>query len=52
VRDPGRAGNALLTLMVDELPPVGTEIVEMGGMPTVSVLDPEGNKITFGQPNS
>jgi hypothetical protein len=50
VRDPERAGNALLTIIGDELPPIDAQLVEQGGMLTVAVIDPEGNKITFGKP--
>jgi catechol 2,3-dioxygenase-like lactoylglutathione lyase family enzyme len=50
VRDPQRAGNALVTLIGDELPAVDGHFAEMGGMLTVEVTDPDGNKIKFGKP--
>jgi catechol 2,3-dioxygenase-like lactoylglutathione lyase family enzyme len=50
VRDAERAGNALITIIVDELPEIDAELVEMGGMLTVEATDPEGNKIKFGRP--
>ena len=50
VRDPYRAGNALITIIVDELPPIDAELVEMGGMLTVEAVDPDGNKIKFARP--
>jgi|SRR5436305_10855548 catechol 2,3-dioxygenase-like lactoylglutathione lyase family enzyme len=49
VRDTERAGNALVTIIVDELPAVDGPIVEMGGMRTVEVADPDGNKIKFAE---
>jgi catechol 2,3-dioxygenase-like lactoylglutathione lyase family enzyme len=50
VRDPERAGNALITIIGDDLPPIDAELVEMGGMLTVEAIDPEGNRIKFGRP--
>jgi hypothetical protein len=50
VRDIDRAGNALITIIGDELPPIDGERVEMGGMLTVEAVDPDGNKIKFGRP--
>jgi hypothetical protein len=50
VRDPERAGNALVTIIVDDLPAIDAELVEMGGMLTVEAVDPEGNKVKFGRP--
>src|SRR3954454_13400241 len=49
VRDAARAGNALITLIVDELPPIEGERGEEGGLPTVEAVDPDGNRIKFGQ---
>jgi catechol 2,3-dioxygenase-like lactoylglutathione lyase family enzyme len=49
VRDPERAGNALITIIGDELPDVDAETFELGGMRCVEVLDPDGNKLKFAQ---
>jgi catechol 2,3-dioxygenase-like lactoylglutathione lyase family enzyme len=50
VRDAERAGNALITIIGDELPPIDGELVEVGGMLTVEAVDPDGNRIKFGRP--
>ena len=47
VRDPERAGNALITLIVDELPAVEGERREEGGLQTLVVTDPAGNTVKF-----
>src|SRR3954452_14875185 len=49
VRDAERAGNALITIIVDELPPIEGARGEEGGLPTVVAVDPDGNRIKFGQ---
>src|SRR3954467_2017502 len=49
VGDAARPGNALITIIGDELPPIDGERVEMGGMLTVEVVDPDGNRIKFGR---
>jgi predicted enzyme related to lactoylglutathione lyase len=60
VADPGRAGKALITLMVDDLDrhvaeleergvAVGAMEIQPGLYRRVAVTDPEGNKISFGQ---
>src|SRR3954447_2187161 len=49
VRDPERAGSALITVIGDELPAIDGDLVEMGGMLTVEAVDPEGNRIKFGR---
>lgn len=60
VADPNRAGKALLTLMVDNLDRQVAELTErgitVGAIETqpglfrrAEVIDPEGNKISFGQ---
>lgn len=57
----GRAGGALLTILVDDLEdqvaqlaerglPVGPIGVIPGAARKVEISDPEGNRITFGQP--
>ena len=57
----GRAGKALLTILVDDLDdqvaqlaarglPVGPIDVIGGSVRRVVIADPEGNRITFGQP--
>jgi catechol 2,3-dioxygenase-like lactoylglutathione lyase family enzyme len=50
VRDQERAGKALITIIGDELPAVDGHFAEMGGMLTVEVTDPDGNRIKFGKP--
>jgi catechol 2,3-dioxygenase-like lactoylglutathione lyase family enzyme len=61
VTDADRAGNGLITLLVDDLDDLvaslsarGIEvgpIQEMGpSVPGFALTDPEGNRITFGQP--
>jgi hypothetical protein len=50
VRDAERAGNALITMIVDELPPVDGECGEEGGLHTLVVTDPDGNTIKFARP--
>jgi hypothetical protein len=53
VRDPDRAGNALVTVIVDDIyeyVPADAELLEEGGMLTAAVTDPEGNRIKFGHP--
>lgn len=50
VRDPQRAGNALITIIGDQLPPFDGKRAEEGGFLTVEVTDPEGNRIKFGRP--
>lgn len=59
VGDSHRAGNALLTLIVDDLEGRVAEIAKRGLVPAIETLpgvgrkavitDPEGNKITFAQ---
>jgi predicted enzyme related to lactoylglutathione lyase len=60
VRDPARAGNALVTLLVDDLDRLVTAIAERGlaveRIDTVrgvgrkaEFFDPDGNKITFAE---
>lgn len=60
IGDPGRAGRALITLMVDDLDRQLAELeargVVVGGIETqpgmyrlAEITDPEGNKIRFGQ---
>ena len=59
----GRAGKALLTILVDDLDdqvaqfrarglPVGPIGVVAGSVRRAVISDPEGNRITFGQPPS
>ena len=61
VTDSERAGRALLTILVDDLEdqiaqliersfPVGLIDVIPGAARKVEISDPEGNKVTFGQP--
>jgi hypothetical protein len=61
VADAERAGKALLTILVDDLEaqvallaarglPVGPIEVMAGAARKVTISDPEGNRITFGQP--
>jgi predicted enzyme related to lactoylglutathione lyase len=61
VADAERAGRALITILVDDLDeqrarlaergvPVGPIEVMPGAARKVEVYDPEGNKVTFGQP--
>jgi catechol 2,3-dioxygenase-like lactoylglutathione lyase family enzyme len=62
VEDPGRAGRTLITLIVDDLDErlerLAAEDIETSAIETVgdgtmrraSVTDPDGNRITFGQP--
>src|SRR3954470_11011619 len=47
VRDEERAGNALITVVVDELPAVDGERGEEGGLETLVVPAPDGNTIKF-----
>jgi catechol 2,3-dioxygenase-like lactoylglutathione lyase family enzyme len=60
IADPGRAGKALITLMVDDLDrlvaelegrgvPAGTIETQPGLYRIVEIPDPEGNRIRFGQ---
>jgi predicted enzyme related to lactoylglutathione lyase len=60
VRDPERAGRALVTVMVDDLDErlagIGERGIEVGeveeiteGVRKVEIADPEGNRIGFGQ---
>ena len=60
IADPGRAGRALITLMVDDLDPLVAELegrgVAVGAIETqpglyrlAEITDPDGNKIRFGQ---
>jgi catechol 2,3-dioxygenase-like lactoylglutathione lyase family enzyme len=61
VQDPDRAGTALLTLLVDDIDAVLAGLAERGlepgaveelsnGVRKAAFADPEGNRITFGQP--
>jgi hypothetical protein len=61
VADAERAGRALITILVDDLDgqvaqlaergvPVGPIEVMPGAARKAEIFDPEGNKITFGQP--
>jgi catechol 2,3-dioxygenase-like lactoylglutathione lyase family enzyme len=61
VADPDRAGKGLITLIVDDLEAHVAELtgrgIEAGAIETLGsvvmkseVVDPEGNRITFGQP--
>ncbi len=61
VADAERAGKALLTILVDDLEaqvaqlaerglPVGPIDVMAGAALKIAISDPEGNRITFGQP--
>ena len=61
VADPERAGGSLLTLLVDdldaELAAIGERGIAHGGIETIpgkvrtaEFVDPEGNKVKFGQP--
>ena len=61
VLDPARAGNALITLLVDDLEAHIAELAGRGiaaaeietipgAVKTAAVTDPDGNRITFGQP--
>jgi len=63
VTDAERAGNGLITLLVDDLDNWVTSlrargidvgpIQEMGpSVPGFAITDPEGNRVTFGQPPS
>jgi catechol 2,3-dioxygenase-like lactoylglutathione lyase family enzyme len=63
VRDPARAGNALLTLLVDDLEAhvagiaargLRAETVDTapGAVPRARIEDADGNRITFGQPGA
>ena len=63
VGDTNRAGNALLTLLVDDLDEQVAALAERGFVPNevetlsdagrkAAFVDPEGNKITFAQPGS
>ena len=49
VRDPDRAGNALIAIIGTPLPAIDAEIVEEGGMRTVTAVDPEGNRVKFAE---
>jgi predicted enzyme related to lactoylglutathione lyase len=60
VSDPARAGNALLTLLVDDLDGLVTELAERGlaveRIDTIrgvgrraEFFDPDGNKVTFAE---
>lgn len=60
VVDPQRAGNALVTIIVDDLDSAVAELAERGiavgevailsnGVRSVAVVDPDGNRIAFGQ---
>lgn len=61
VHDPDRAGNALLTLGVEDLDAALADLAERGLAPgevvdgllgrTASVVDPEGNRISLAQPD-
>jgi catechol 2,3-dioxygenase-like lactoylglutathione lyase family enzyme len=61
VTDPQRAGNGLITLLVDDLDERIAQLTERGidtgpvremgpSVPGIAVTDPDGNRITFGQP--
>ena len=59
VEDPGRAGKSLLTLIVEDLDAEVASVAERGlaadaraeGPPRkAEFVDPDGNKMTFGQP--
>lgn len=61
VADPGRAGSALVTLIVDDLDVVVADIAGRGiAVPAIETIpgaarkaqytDPDGNRVTFGQP--
>ena len=61
VRDPERAGKALLTLLVDDIDAQLAELAERGieagaveelpgRVRRTTITDPEGNSIQFGQP--
>lgn len=61
VGDAGRAGQALLTILVDDLDTHVAELAERGlateaidtvpgVVRTAEITDPDGNRITFGQP--
>lgn len=61
VTDAGRAGSALITLLVDDLDGLIADLssrgVEVGpieekgpSVPGFTLTDPEGNRISFGQP--
>jgi hypothetical protein len=61
VIDADRAGNALITVLVDDLDGLVADLtgrgVEIGpieekgpSVPGITLTDPEGNRITFGQP--
>jgi catechol 2,3-dioxygenase-like lactoylglutathione lyase family enzyme len=61
VADPPRAGTALLTLLVDDLDAQVAGLAERGlatdpietlsnGVRKAAIADPDGNRITFGQP--
>jgi predicted enzyme related to lactoylglutathione lyase len=63
VTDPQRAGNGLLTLLIDDLDEHIAQLTERGidpgpvrdmgpSVPGIAITDPEGNRITFGQPPS
>jgi predicted enzyme related to lactoylglutathione lyase len=63
VRDAARAGNALVTLLVDDLDAevaalmargIETGPIETipGAVRTAQITDPEGNRIQFGQPET
>src|SRR3954447_23431160 len=49
VRDAERAGHALITIIVDELPDAAGERGEEGGLQTLVVTDPDGNTVKFAQ---
>lgn len=61
VTDPARAGNGLITLLVDDLDAQIAELQSRGidtgavqelgpSVPGIVVTDAEGNRVTFGQP--
>jgi catechol 2,3-dioxygenase-like lactoylglutathione lyase family enzyme len=50
VRDAERAGKALITVIVEELPAAAGQHGEEGGLQTLVVADPDGNEIKFARP--
>jgi glyoxylase I family protein len=55
VKDAERAGKGLITLLVDDLDAHVAQLKDRGMVPVpgerrVVVTDPEGNRVTFGQP--
>jgi len=61
VTDRQRAGNGLITLLIDDLEDRIAQLSERGietgpvqemgpSVPGIAITDPDGNRITFGQP--